>query len=162
MGRCYRQSQRLDCAMLLRSLLFRWQLCAGPEGGCAQAAVKTTLEVVARNDACYPHFPQVLLRKRKRILFWGCGLFLYGSRGKLDSSYLKYPCCLPKVPTCAYLKYPPEMRSLDDLPKVPTGMRLARPPVPSYPQSECVGLACMTSDGLVWVVTRCAYKRADR
>ena len=42
------------------------------------------------------------------------------------------------------------MGKLDDLPKVPTGMRLARPPVPSYPQSEGVGLAYMTSEGLVW------------
>ena len=103
----------LNSALFLRLLHFRRQLCAGPEGGCAQAAVKTTLKVVARNDACYPHFPQALLRKRKRILFWGERLFLYESRGKSDSAYLKYPYCLPKVPTpteamlAAYLKYPP-------------------------------------------------------
>lgn len=103
----------LNSAPFLRLLHFRRQLCAGPEGGCAQAAVKTTLEVAARNGACFPHFPQALLRKRKRNLFWGERLFLYESKEKSDSAYLKYPCCLPKVPTpteaasAAYLKYPP-------------------------------------------------------
>jgi len=73
-----------------------------------------------------------------------------------------YHLCLPKVPTCAYLKYPPKMGSLDDLPKVPTMRARDGTSLPSYPQSEGVGLACMMSDGLGWVVTRCAYKRADR
>lgn len=48
-----------------------------------------------------------------------------------------------------YLKYP--LRAL-----------VAEVPIPSYPQNERAGLACMVSDGLEWVVTRCAYKRADR
>ena len=88
--------------------------------GCAQAAVETTLEIVARNDACYPHFPQAPLRKKFLETFWGYRLSFVSSREKSVPRYLKSPPDLPKVPTpggwyCTlYLKSPP------DLPKVPT------------------------------------------
>ena len=112
--------------MLLRSLLFRWQLCAGARmRGCAQAAVKATLEVAAHNGPRFPHFPQALLRKKFLEIFWGYRLSSVSSKEKSVRRYLKSPPDLPKVPTHSfvgksvknlrrYLKSPP------DLPKVPT------------------------------------------
>ena len=107
--------------MLLRSLLFRWQLCAGARmRGCAQAAVKATLEVAAHNGPRFPHFPQALLRKKFLEIFWGYRLSSVSSKEKSVRRYLKSPPDLPKVPTpggrcrTLYLKSPP------DLPKVPT------------------------------------------
>ena len=87
--------------------------------GCAQAAVETTREVVARSGA-FPHYPQPPLRKKFLESFWGCRLFSVRSKEKSACRYLKSPLHLPKVPTprgryrATYLKSPLH------LPKVPT------------------------------------------
>ena len=66
----------LNSALFLRVYYFRWQLCAGARmRGCAQAAVETMLEIVARNDACFPHFPQAPLRKKFLEIFLGVPTF---------------------------------------------------------------------------------------
>ena len=81
--------------------------------GCAQAAVKATLEVAAHNGPRFPHFPQALLRKKFLEIFWGYRLSSVSSKEKSVRRYLKSPPDLPKVPTpggrcrTLYLKSPP-------------------------------------------------------
>ena len=143
----------LNSALFLRVYYFRWQLCAGARmRGCAQAAVETTLEIVARSDACYPHFPQAPLRKKFLETFWGYRLSFVSSREKSVPRYLKSPPDLPKVPTpggwyCTlYLKSPPGTYSMAGLSTGAQGGALR----------QGVLIARLSHD------RRCANKRADR
>lgn len=126
-------------------------VCRRAKRGCAQAAVETTREVVARSGA-FPHYPQPPLRKKFLESFWGCRLFSVRSKEKSACSYLKSPLHLPKVPTprgryrATYLKSPPSTCSRAGL---STGMQ-------GGALHQGILIARLILD------RRCANKRADR